>query len=53
MTTVTIPRQVMETAIQKMRTEYVRVAEQSGSDPGPNHECWAEVEALAEYLDQN
>ncbi|MCZ7526560.1 MAG: hypothetical protein M5U14_09395 [Acidimicrobiia bacterium] len=38
-------------ALTKARAEYVRVAERYQRDPGPEHECWAEFEALADWLD--
>jgi uncharacterized protein (DUF433 family) len=37
-------------ALYKARREYVRVAEQDGQDPGPERECWAEFEALADAV---
>lgn len=44
-----VPRDVLESALRKARTEYVNVAQREGSDPGPSDECWAEFERLAEY----
>lgn len=47
---VAVPRSVLIRALQKARSEYIRVAEAQGSDPGPADECWAEFEWLADYL---
>lgn len=47
---VSIPREAVLRALRKARIEYVRGSEQDGQDPGPEDECWAEFEALAEYV---
>jgi hypothetical protein len=49
---VSVPSDVLKTALRKARREYVRVAEEQGTDPGPEDECWAEFEALADYGDR-
>jgi len=41
---VLVPVEVLETAIDKVRREYEAL---EGTNPG---ECWAEVEALIDYL---
>lgn len=49
---VKVPRRVLKRALRKARIEYVRVAGAQGSDPGPDDECWAEFEDLAQYADE-
>lgn len=49
---VLIPRDVVVRALRKARSEYVRVAEEQGTDPGPEDECWVEFEYLAEVMRQ-
>jgi hypothetical protein len=46
---VSIPRYVVLMALHKARVEYVRGCERDGQNPGPEDECWAEFERLAEY----
>jgi hypothetical protein len=48
---VPIPLSVLRRALLKARIEYVHVAERDGFDPGPDDECWAEFERLAEYAE--
>jgi hypothetical protein len=48
---VVVPRAVLNRALRKARVEYVRVNEAQGSDPGPERECWAEFERLADYVE--
>jgi hypothetical protein len=50
-TDITLPRDVVLRALQKARSEYVRVAEEAGFDPGPSDECWVEFEALADAVE--
>jgi len=50
MATVSVPREVLIRALAKARLLYVGVAVEQGSDPGPDDECWAEFERLAEYV---
>ena len=50
MITVSVPRDVLIRALTKARTLYVGIAEENGQDAGPDDECWAEFEALAEYV---
>jgi hypothetical protein len=37
-------------ALTKARILYIAAAEEDGHDPGPDDECWAEFEALADYV---
>lgn len=46
--TVTVPVDLVRDALAKARREYVRAV----ADPGPDTECWAEFEALADALDE-
>ena len=45
---VTVDPAVIRRALYKARREYVRVADAHGHDPGPDWECWAEFERLAD-----
>src|SRR5262249_32638483 len=49
---VTVPVRVLARGLYKARCEYERVAERIGFDPDDLEagECWAEFEALADYL---
>lgn len=49
---VTIPREVLERALTKARMLYIAIAAEDGEDAGPEDECWAEFEALQDYLDK-
>lgn len=44
---VNVPRAIAERAIAKTRREYRRTV----TGPTAPRECWAEVEALADYID--
>lgn len=48
--TVAIPRELVERAVKKSRLLYMEACERDGQDPGDT-ECWAEFEALQDYLD--
>ena len=48
--TVVIPRDVVVRALTKARFLYIAVAAENGEDAGPEDECWAEFERLAEYV---
>lgn len=48
---VTVPLSVLRRALFKARREYVRACKEDGVDPGPDDQCWAEFERLAEYVD--
>lgn len=50
MKTVTVPRKVLIRALTKARVLYMGVAARDGHDAGPDDECWAEFERLAEYV---
>lgn len=50
MDTVNVPRYVLIRALTKARILYIAVAAKCGHDPGPDDECWAEFERLAEYV---
>jgi hypothetical protein len=45
-----VPRDVLVRALRKARLLYVDMSTAQGHDPGPAYECWAEFEALAEYV---
>lgn len=48
--TVSVPRDVLIRALTKARLLYIATAAEAGHDPGPEDECWAEFERLAEYV---
>ena len=48
--TVRVPRAVLIKALTKARLLYIGTAAVYGHDPGPDDECWAEFEALADYV---
>lgn len=49
-TAVMVPREVLVRALTKARILYIGSCAKNGHDPGPDDECWAEFERLAEYV---
>jgi len=48
---VTVSMDALMRALFKARREYVRALEEIGRDPGPEDECWAEFQNLADEAD--
>lgn len=46
-----VPRDLLRRALVKARLLYVEAARAAGQDPGRDDECWAEFEALADYIE--
>ncbi len=51
-TSVSVPEDVLIRALAKARLLYEEATSAAGQDPGPEDECWAEFENLAEFLDR-
>jgi len=45
-----VPHNVLLRARRKARLLYIELSELRGQSPGPVSECWAEFEALDDYL---